>query len=80
MKETIIISTSDLYDMTMNNLVELLLMGKHKEENAYSFSWNIEGGVKVIQHSLTNISTHSAPVERKQECLQFKIDYKVNRK
>ena len=79
MKETIIISTSDLYHMTMNNLVELLLMGKHKEENAYCFSWNIEGGVEVIQHSVTNISTHSDNVERKQECLKFKIDYKINR-
>ncbi len=79
MKETIIISTSDLYNSTMDSLVTCLLMDKHKKENSYSFSWNIEGGVEVVQHSLTNISRHSDNVEREQECLKFKIDYKVNR-
>ncbi len=81
MRETIIISTSDLYSSTMDSLVTCLLMDKHKEEDLYkfSFSWSIEGGVKVVQHSLTNISRHSDDVEREQECLKFIIDYKVDR-
>ena len=79
MKETIIISIGDLYSSTMDSLVTCLLMDKHKEENSYSFSWNIEGGVEVVQHSLTNISRHSDNVEREQECLKFEIDYEIDR-
>ena len=82
MKETIIISIDDLYSNTMDSLVTCLLMDKHKEEDLYkfSFNWNIEDDVKVVHHSLINISKHSDSVEREQKCLKFEIDYKIDRR